>query len=297
MTIKGGVCFVILHYMAMEATTKCIESIGNLNGSENINIVVVDNASLNDTGFELQRKYKEYTNITVILLEKNIGFAKGNNVGFLYAKNVLCSEIIVMTNNDIIFIQKDFLNRIYTIYDRTKCHVLGPDVIKDKHIHQSPLRDHVYSKQEIIKKIFVKSVYLYYYKFKKIFQINDKIRVLEYLFEKKDKKTQENRKWRQENSGCVLMGACIIFLPDYVKNETEAFLPDTFMYGEEDLLAYKCLKRNYKMIYSPEIQVQHMHGESTKKIYKDELDKTIFTYEYIVKGWKILLKKMKSENF
>jgi len=51
------VCFVILHYMALEETIQCVESIrGNVIGEKKI--VVVDNCSPNGTVKELEARYR-----------------------------------------------------------------------------------------------------------------------------------------------------------------------------------------------------------------------------------------------
>ncbi len=53
------ICFVILHYMVLEETVKCIESIEAQGvDSFSVKIIVVDNASPNGTGKMLQEKYK-----------------------------------------------------------------------------------------------------------------------------------------------------------------------------------------------------------------------------------------------
>ena len=53
----GCICFVILHYNGIEDTEKCIQSIRQLAGQEDIRIVIVDNASPNGTGKLLAHRY------------------------------------------------------------------------------------------------------------------------------------------------------------------------------------------------------------------------------------------------
>ena len=53
----GCICFVILHYNGIEDTEKCIQSIKELEGRQDIRIVIVDNASPNGTGQLLSHKY------------------------------------------------------------------------------------------------------------------------------------------------------------------------------------------------------------------------------------------------
>lgn len=59
------VCFVILHYMALDETIQCVESIrGNIDGEKRI--VVVDNCSPNGTVKELEERYRETEEVKVL---------------------------------------------------------------------------------------------------------------------------------------------------------------------------------------------------------------------------------------
>ena len=78
------VCFVILHYMALEETVVCVESIlHNVEGEKRI--VVVDNASPNGSVKQLRERYEDEPLVDVIETGKNLGFARGNNFGYRYA--------------------------------------------------------------------------------------------------------------------------------------------------------------------------------------------------------------------
>ena len=119
--------FVILHYYTIEDTKKCVESI--LEKCNNVYIVIVDNASPNNTGKELEKLYKTNNKIKVILSKENLGFAKGNNIGFKYAKEKLNADFIIMCNNDTYLLQDDFLNLIEEEYKISKFAVLGPKIL------------------------------------------------------------------------------------------------------------------------------------------------------------------------
>ena len=68
--------------------------------------MIVDNGSSNNSGKLIDSKYKDMSNIHVILLKDNLGFAKGNNIGFQYAKKELNCDFICMLNNDTILSHK-----------------------------------------------------------------------------------------------------------------------------------------------------------------------------------------------
>lgn len=294
---KDPVSFIILHYQDYETTVKCIQYIQKNIRYENYYIIIVDNGSPNKSGALLKKKYIDSNIIHVVISDVNLGFAKGNNLGFQYAKNKLQSRFIVVINNDIFIEQENFIDVLIEKYYYTKAYVIGPDILTPSKMHQNPLRDVVCSEREVKKKIIIKSIFLYYFYLKKLLHLEDKVNILENWFEKIDKKNHDQNQWENDKINVVLQGACIVFTPTYIINENNAFSPETFMYGEEDLLAYKCQKKGYKTLYTPAIRVLHLNGETTSKTYTNSLEKKIFSYKYIIVGWKILLKNMRDKRY
>ena len=137
---KVKVAFIILHYQAIEMTIKCINSLYEIfDMSENF-IVVVDNASPNKSGNELVNKYIN-NNIKIIISPENLGFAKGNNIGYSYCTKELDFDFLIIMNNDIIISQKDFIEKIYKLYEQNHFDILGPDIYNPNlNYHQNPLR-------------------------------------------------------------------------------------------------------------------------------------------------------------
>ena len=112
-----------------EDTLKCIDSIRENVRYKNYHIVVVDNGSPNGTGLELKARFKNDEHVTVILNSKNLGFAKGNNIGYSYARNELKSDFIAVINNDIFIEQPDFIELFIQRYNKKPYHILGPDIV------------------------------------------------------------------------------------------------------------------------------------------------------------------------
>ena len=124
-----GIAFVVLHYNAYKETIDCVNSILNNVRSNCIRIIIVDNCSPNGSGKIVNNTFLNDDRIYYIELDKNIGFAAGNNVGINYARDFLGLEFICCINNDTIVEQEDFFERIVKIYYRTNAAVIGPKVI------------------------------------------------------------------------------------------------------------------------------------------------------------------------
>ena len=77
---KNKVAIIILNYEAYHETEKCVKSIFD-KGLDVEGIVIVDNASSNESFSYLKRKYKSNKSVKIVKSNKNVGFAKGNNIG------------------------------------------------------------------------------------------------------------------------------------------------------------------------------------------------------------------------
>ena len=142
--------FVVLHYITVQDTIECVESILNNIDYQNYIIIIVDNGSKNNSGELLKNKYSDNPKIKVIISKKNLGFAKGNNLGYNFAKYKMDSDFIALINNDTILEQKNFITKIVDKYTNVKFHILGPDILSTKDgIHQNPRPLTLQKKDEI----------------------------------------------------------------------------------------------------------------------------------------------------
>lgn len=87
---------ITVNYNGLKDTCELIDSIPF---TDDMEVIVVDNASQQDESSALQKKYPD---IKVIRSNKNLGFAGGNNLGIQAAQG----KYIFLVNNDTIF--KDF---------------------------------------------------------------------------------------------------------------------------------------------------------------------------------------------
>ena len=97
--MKFQTSVIIVSYNNYETTTKlCLQSLLKEPGSRDFEIIVVDNASRDDTPRKLLEIASQESGINVVLNEKNRGFAGGNNAG----ANIAQGEILFLLNSDTI---------------------------------------------------------------------------------------------------------------------------------------------------------------------------------------------------
>lgn len=87
------VSLITVNYNGLELTAAMIESIGNARLDVPVEIIVVDNGSVNDEAAVLAERYPH---IKAIRSRENLGFAGGNNLGIKEASG----EYLFFLNND-----------------------------------------------------------------------------------------------------------------------------------------------------------------------------------------------------
>lgn len=282
------VVYVILHFQAYDITVECVESVLCANQNIDYHIVIVDNGSNNDSGDRLKNKYLAYENVTVLLNDKNVGFAQGNNVGYSYALQKLKADIIVAMNNDIIIEQKDFGKCIIeTINSNPEVAVLAPDIITKTGEHQNPLG---YNSIKTKKILFVLSYSIFMQITMRIPFIN---KFVLYLLKRKHMKVKNNRKEVKKIKriyNIVPHGAMVIYTKKYTSNEQMAFCPDTFLYGEEDLLFDYLMRHNYSTLYVDKLKINHLEDVSTDICTVNTINKKLFMSKHKIHSCIVLLK-------
>jgi len=271
------ICFVILHYIVIDETIQCVEKVKKLMGDKKI--IIVDNCSPDGSGKELFDIFKSDPEVDVILNDSNLGFANGNNIGCQYAKNTYDPQFYVVMNNDVEITQNDFIQRIKSIWDKEKFHVLSPDIYSTtKRVHQSPksiVRTNLIESKKLQYKYYRKmnSTFLVPLRcyLKKIWFINN--------FYFRSKNINLGIDYTKKYYNVPMHGSCFVFSKIYIHARKEAFYPNTFLYYESEILDYECLLNGWKELYDPSIKVLHHQNVSTNATYKNELMKVRFMNE------------------
>jgi len=297
------ISYLILHYKNIDDTLKCIESIKFISSNDDWSIVVVDNGSSNGTGEQLENKYKNESNIQIVVLKENLGFSKGNNVGYSYIKSNINPQFIVVTNNDVIFFQKDFTKKIKNIFDENEFYVLGPDIyVRHNREHQSPIGLKPITKENLSKEILMYEYYqkhLYKYVLRRKLQnIKNNLYNNNKYFRKVYNLIQDKEEinLQQQYKNIIVQGACIIVSEKYIQSEDKMFMPEPFLYCEEYFLFYKCLKKGYLIVYDPRIVIWHEDSASIKKSSSNAVKKAEFTLKHHVMAREMLLKYIRDSS-
>jgi GT2 family glycosyltransferase/glycosyltransferase involved in cell wall biosynthesis len=244
--------FVVLQYNKPELSLQCVNSIKALASPRfHIHIVVVDNGSSSETVEKSRKFFSADPLVSLVLLETNAGFARGNNAGYKFCRETLGSDFIVILNNDTIIEDTNFLPRCRELFDEWGYSLLGPDIVLPSGGHQNPWNDYVYTQQEWSELAGA------YRRNRKDFAAGKGARFPIPAVHSDAFPTVLNP---------ILHGACIIASPLFIRRHEIVFDPRTFLYGEEFLQATNALIDGELLLYSQSLQILHNESSSTAQI-------------------------------
>lgn len=287
--------FVVLHYNVIEETKKCVSSIKKCMEDGFFSIVVVDNASLNGSGKELAEFYRNDRQVTVILNDKNEGFARGNNLGISYVRKNTQSDFVVVLNNDTIILQDVFAQLVEKEWNASHFAVLGPKIITPSGDNQNPCPKKIQTRQMVLWE-FARSfagVFLAALMLENIW-LNFK-KMIKFILKKDGctgacyKRMQEER---QEN--VKLHGSFWIFSKVFFEH-FQGLDARTFLYVEEDILWNHLKNKHLLSVYNPSIKILHNESVATKSTMRSHRKKRLFYWKERIKSLCVLYNVVRYE--
>lgn len=176
-------------------------------------------------------------------------------------------------NNDVL-LGDAFQDNLLELMKADDLDLIGPDIITPDGKHQNPLRIDCLSSIQIIKEIVLNCFKILYLSRRTLFN--------KYIA-KKNNQSKINKATSLSCHNCILHGSIIVFGSRYVDNENFAFVPVTFMYGEEFILGDYTMRKGYKTAYTNKLQVTHLGGASTA-LNSDMQGKVLFRFKNTTKS-------------
>lgn len=275
--------FVVLGYCNYPMYAECVDWLLKIRNIEDTKIILVDNCSPDGTGEKIKEKTKEIDFVTVLQNEKNEGFAKGNNLGYRYAKQDLGCNIIVVMNSDVFIKDQEFLNSLQNVVtENEEVAVIAPDILGTLDRHTNPYRITPVSMKEARKRLFIKRVLSLLLK-------------LGIDYRTSGTKIADNSKEIQSRVDCVVPhGACVVFCDAWTQNEDKAFFSGTFLYHEEFFLDQYMRAKGYLCSYLPELVVKHIGDASLDDAIKLKRKKKLFVLKNQIDSMKQYMAFVKS---
>ncbi len=235
-----NIVVVILNYLAYWETEKCVTSIKDKRLKIS-NIVIVDNSSGNESYKVLSKKYAKMENIKILRTHRNYGFAKGNNIGICYARNVLGAEYVLLLNSDIVITDEQYLNKLLKVETEQTAVIASRVLLPDG--TGKLLTNAAYSTRDVL----LTCVGTY---------------VINSMILRTIKRMMDNRKIKRVN-GCAFLLTPAFF------SKYDGLYPYTFLYCEEHILTVMIDKAGMYTGFADDACVFHNENKSAKLLFDD----------------------------
>ena len=227
---------IILNYNVRYFLEQCVQSV--LDATQNIDseIIVVDNASVDDSCKMIKERFPE-----VILIENkdNLGFPKGNNQGVAIAKG----EYVCILNPDTVVSDDTFEKILAFAEPQKELGIVGVKLIDGtgKFLPES--------------KRGIPTPWVAFTKFSELYKVFPKMCGKYYAMHLNEDNTGEVD---------ILVGA-FMFTKRSIYNLVGGFDEGCFMYSDDIDISYSVKELGLKNFYFSETSVIHYKGESTSK--------------------------------
>lgn len=252
-----SVAFVILNYQSYQDTIRVTKEILAFD-QEDFRIIIIDNASPNESFDKLNRTFDGNHNVTVVKNDSNNGYAKGNNVGLRYLKCIEPTYVCVI-NNDVHF-------TLQTINSLCKWYEIlpAPAVI-------SPVQ--ILPNKEIAQIATLEIPTLCY-----------DLRTYTVLFQPPKHKYAPNTNIRNVQKVGIVPGA-FVFIKYKLFEDIGFFDEDTFLFCEERFLGRKVAINNYNNYIILNETYIHEHSKTINK-ESSKLMQQEYLFDGKIRFWK-----------
>ncbi len=257
---------VILNWNGKDFLKTFLPSVVKFSNSYENKIFVIDNGSDDDSVEFLKENYK---NITLILLEKNYGFAEGYNKGL----SKIEAKYFILLNSDL-EVTRNWIKPIIDFMDKNENVAACMPKIKSYHFREN--FEYAGASGGFIDK------FGYPFCRGRIFEITEK----------------DNGQYNEKMEVFWASGACF-FIRSNLYNSSGGLDKDFFAHMEEIDLCWRLKNLNYKIMCIPEVEVFHFGGgtmpkTSSRKLYLNFRNNLLMMYKNLEeeKLISILLKRM-----
>lgn len=224
------VSIIIVNYNTRELTSQCLDSICRVTEGVSYEIILVDNASSDDS----RECFQKDDRITYLYSEENLGFGRANNLGFAVARG-----------RNILFLNPDTLLLNNAVKILSSVLDTSPEVgICGGNLFDAQMRPAM--------------------SFKRIFPgIMEELNNM--LFHIPEK-MRYGKSWyfnhTSEQMDVAYVSGADLMIRRSILEKVGPFSPGFFMYYEETDLCFRVYKAGYKIKSVPQAHIQHLEGRS-----------------------------------
>jgi GT2 family glycosyltransferase len=228
---------IIVNWNTKQLLLDCIASIYGTVKRSSFEIIVVDNASSDDSVKSVSRAYPD---VRTIVNTKNLGFSKANNL----ALKQMQGRYAVILNSDTILKDSVFDDMMLFMENNPDVGICGPQLLNSDDSVQRSIGDFPVLLTEFMSKRLVRLLFPKTY--------NRAFHTRKTVFQKKSKVD-------------VILGACMMVRKRAIES-TGVMDEEYFFFYEETDWCYRMHNNGWRIYYLPEVKIYHLGGQSRKEI-------------------------------
>ncbi len=222
-----SVSALVLNYRSPQETVNCVQALLKQSISDQLEIIVIDNHSEDDSIGVLRNRLQKFDHIKIIETPQNIGYGQGNNRGEHYA----AGEYTFITNPDN-QLEPDGLEKMIDVLQKdSSIGIIAPQLV----FPDGTIRDS-YRRFPTLTDVFIKRTFL-----RNLFPE----RLHHYTQEKDDHSQIKEVDW--------VVGACLLMRRDLF-DQLGGFDPRFFPFFEDVDLCRRVHQLGKKVLYYPEVK-------------------------------------------
>jgi len=222
---------IIVNYNVSQFLQLCLDSVFDTIKNIEAEIIVVDNASVDDSCAMVKERYP---NVRLIANTENVGFSKANNQGVREAKG----DYVCILNPDVVLSEETFERLFQFIAEKKESSIgaIGIQLIDGAGKFLPESKRNLPKPSIALNKLFGKGQSYY-----------------------------ANYLDRSDNGPVEILVGAFMFIEKAIYTQVGGFDERYFMYGEDIDLSYSIYKAGYENYYMGDVSAIHYKGESTAK--------------------------------
>ena len=232
MTSQVDLSIVIVAWNVRDLVLDCLASIRDVRPEISYEVIVVDNGSLDGTVEAVGRQFPE---VQVIALPRNIGFGAGNNQGLLKSSG----RHALLLNSDTIVLPGSLERCVRFLDEHPDVGVVGPQLLNPDRTKQNCVHNSPTLLSELISQSLLRRLLPARYPSKRV-------------------------RYAAPVEVEAVLGACL-FVRNEVISRVGLIDEDFFFFLEETDWCHRIRQHGWRVVHIPDAHVIHLYGESTKK--------------------------------
>lgn len=232
---KPDLSIIVVSYNTRDMTLACLDSIRSETKSTNFEVIVVDNASDDGSAAAIE---KHPLNVRLVSLESNIGFARANNLGAMYAEG----DLLLLLNPDTVVLENAIDRLVEFSRERPDAGIWGGKTV---------FGDGSLNPSSCWRKISPWNLICGVTGISKMFSTNPLLN------------SEAYGGWKRDSISDVdIVSGCFFLVRTELWKALKGFDALFFMYGEEADLCHRAKKLGAQPCITPEAKIIHYGGAS-----------------------------------